>query len=392
MDLIGPLPKSRAGNDLIITWVDRTSKMIVARALRQGDSSARKLADLTFEAICCQYGIPARLTHDNDVRFRAMWKELWRILHTKITCTSSYNPQSDPAERANRQVLEALRAAVASVTDFDQWDQALPHLCFGLNSHVSSATGTSPFELAHGFPPRVPLTLDLPAHAKLTEDRAAADYALVVQNRQQAAADQVAAAQVRLGRILARRSRPAAVAVGDWLYLDAKPDHSPPHQVPFKLANRWMGPFEAKEVKGAVVRLDLPAELGKYSPWVNVRRLKMFEQRDAEFSDDGAPVPLVGADGVLRYEIQRIWGHRPSGPVPGKEYLVQWRGYDTSQMTWVARATLTADVPGLLASYEASPTTAQARTSAPKRAPKPMLVQRGAVSGGVRRSARIAGV
>ena len=392
MDLIGPLPKSRAGNDLIVTWVDRTSKMIVARALRQGDSSARKLADLTFEAICCQYGIPARLTHDNDVRFRAMWKELWRILHTKITCTSSYNPQSDPAERANRQVLEALRAAVASVTDFDQWDQALPHLCFGLNSHVSSATGTSPFELAHGFPPRVPLTLDLPAHAKLTEDRAAADYALVVQNRQQAAADQVAAAQVRLGRILARRSRPAAVSVGDWLYLDAKPDHSPPHQVPFKLANRWMGPFEAKEVKGAVVRLDLPAELGKYSPWINVRRLKMFEQRDAEFSDDGAPVPLVGADGVLRYEIQRIWGHRPSGPVPGKEYLVQWRGYDTSQMTWVARATLTADVPGLLASYEASPTTAQARTSAPKRAPKPMLVQRGAVSGGVRRSARIAGV
>ena len=141
--------------------------MIVARALRQGNSSAKALAELTFEAICCRFGLPARLTHDNDVRFRSLWKELWRLLNTKITCTSAYNPQADPAERANRQVLEALRAAVASVTDFDQWDQALPHLCFGLNTHPSSATNTSPFELAHGFPARVPLTLDLAEHARL---------------------------------------------------------------------------------------------------------------------------------------------------------------------------------------------------------------------------------
>jgi hypothetical protein len=54
--------------------------------------------------------------------------------------------------------------------------------------------------------------------------------------------------------------------------------------------------------------------------------------------------------------------------LPAKEYLVQWKGYDTSQMTWVPRATLAADVPGILAAYEAAPTTATARPSAPKRA------------------------
>ena len=123
MDLIGPLPKSRSGNDLIVTWVDRTSKMIVAQAIRQGNSSAKALAALTFESICCRFGLPARITHDNDVRFRSLWKELWRLLNTKITCTSAYNPQADPAERANWQVLEALRAAVSSVVDFDQWDR-----------------------------------------------------------------------------------------------------------------------------------------------------------------------------------------------------------------------------------------------------------------------------
>ena len=386
MDLIGPLPKSRSGNDLIVTWVDRTSKLIVARALRQGNSSAKVLADLTFEAICCRFGLPARLTHDNDVRFRSLWKELWKLLNTKISCTSAYNPQADPAERANRQVLEALRAAVSSVTDFDQWDQALPHLCFGLNTHPSSATHISPFELAHGFPARVPLTLDLAAHAQLTGDRGAADYALAVHNRHRAAADNVAAAQVRLGRLLDQRATPAEVKPGDQMYLDASPQHSPPHQVPYKLANRWMGPFVALEVRGPSVHLALPPELGKISPWVNVRRLKFFEQRDADFTDFQGPVtPVRGGDGLLRYELQRIWGHRPQGQLPAQEDLVQWTGYDTSQMTWETRASLLADVPTVLLAYEKSPTTAQARASAPKRAPTMMTTLPSC-----RRSARLA--
>ncbi len=111
----------------------------------------------------------------------------------------------------------------------------------------------------------MPLTLDLAAHARLTGDREAADYALVVHNRHRAAADNVAAAQVRLGRLVDQRATPAEVKPGDQMYLDASPQHSPPHQVPYKLANRWMGPFVAKEVRGPSVRLDLPPELGKIS-------------------------------------------------------------------------------------------------------------------------------
>ena len=47
--------------------------------------------------------------------------------------------------------MEALRAAVATVAQYDEWDLALPHITFGLNTHVSTATKVSPFEFAHGF-------------------------------------------------------------------------------------------------------------------------------------------------------------------------------------------------------------------------------------------------
>ena len=78
---------------------------------------------------------------DNDVHFvGTVWRALWKLCGTKLKFTFSYNPQSDPAERANQQVLEGLRAVVATAVQYDecQWDLALPHIIFGLNSQISS--------------------------------------------------------------------------------------------------------------------------------------------------------------------------------------------------------------------------------------------------------------
>jgi len=58
--------------------------------------------------------------------------------------------------------MEALRAAVATVAQYDEWDLALPHIMFGLNTHVST-TKVSPFEFAHGFQVQVPLTFGQPS-------------------------------------------------------------------------------------------------------------------------------------------------------------------------------------------------------------------------------------
>ena len=368
MDFIGPLSKSGRGHDWIVTWVDRTSKMIVAAPAKTGAMSGQDVAAMTFHHICCRFGVPLFLTHDNDVRFKTVWRDIWKRIGVTLKFTAAYNPQANPAERANRQVLEALRTSVETVTAFEDWDLALPEICFGLNNSVTSATGMSPFELAHGFAARTPLNIDIASTERpSTEDREAGDYALRVRNRLKAAADGVAAAGVKLGRLVSRRSTPASVKVGDFVWLDGGSKIS---QAAAKLSPRWYGPFRVDKVlgSGATVRLDFsPApHLRAVSDIVNVRRLKFFEQRDAALCQgDEEVAPIVRADGTQLFEVDRIEGHRT---YKGRsELLVRWKGYDTTWDTWVLETNLRDDVPGIVAKYWRKPSSFTARPSAPKR-------------------------
>ena len=203
--------------------------------------------------------------------------------------------------------MEALRAAVATVAQYDEWDLALPHITFGLDTHVSTATKVSTFEFAHGFPARVPLTFGQPsAQAPPGEvlDLGAAAISNRMKMRHWAAADHMTAAQARLGHLLAKRSRPATLNVVNFELLDSR--HTP-NDIPFKLTARWFGPFTVLQVKGAQVTLDLPYTFGQAHCQVNISRLKFFESQDNRLGPvNVCPQPLWGHDGVPHYQIKRI--------------------------------------------------------------------------------------
>jgi len=90
---------------------------------------------------------------------------------------------------------------------------------------VSTATRISSFEFAHRFTARTPLALgltdDRPLPVDMKTSKCRQDYdhdkemARKVLHRHQAAADHMAAAQVRLGQMLAIQVTPACIQVGD---------------------------------------------------------------------------------------------------------------------------------------------------------------------------------
>ena len=102
----------------------------------------------------------------------------------------------------------------------------------------------SPFEFPYRFTARTPLTLGLtdnrplPVDMKTSKCRQdydhAKDMALKVLQRHQAA-DHMAAAQVRLGQMLAKQVTPACITAGDLVWMDSK--HTP-NDVSYKLSAR----------------------------------------------------------------------------------------------------------------------------------------------------------
>ena len=105
------------------------------------------------------------------------------------------------------------------MVQYDEWDAALPHVTFGLNTHVSTATRVSPFEFAHGFPARVPLTVSLSAPQDNAEDAEAVSFVERMENRHKATSDHMAASQVRLGHLLEKRPVASKVVTGDKVWL-----------------------------------------------------------------------------------------------------------------------------------------------------------------------------
>jgi hypothetical protein len=187
---------------------------------------------------------------------------------------------------------------------------------------------------------------------------------LNMQNRLKEAADQMAVAQVRVGLLFVRRVTPALVRVGDRMWLDGA---HVSHQLPYKLACNWFGPYEVLEVRGHTVRLNLPVSLGKTSDIISLHHLKFYEQRDDCFGEDDGPVfPFLDPLGVHRYEIKRILLYRFHKQRP--EYLVEWTGFDASFNQWIHKDVLDQDVSEMVRTNDANPSPMLARPSAPKRA------------------------
>ncbi|KAL0434183.1 UNVERIFIED_CONTAM: hypothetical protein Slati_2752600 [Sesamum latifolium] len=107
-------------------------------------------------------GLPKDIVSDRDSHFTGVfWTELFKILGSKLSMSSSYHPQSDgQTERFNSMLEEYLRHFVRGTQK--DWVKLLDvaQLCF--NAQKSSSTNKSAFEIITGQQPLLPHTLDSP--------------------------------------------------------------------------------------------------------------------------------------------------------------------------------------------------------------------------------------
>ncbi|KAL0401933.1 UNVERIFIED_CONTAM: hypothetical protein Slati_4223200 [Sesamum latifolium] len=160
MDYIFGLPK--VGNlGSIIVVVDRLSKYATFIVVPK-HVTAEGIAHLFFKHIVKYWGLPKDIVSDQDSRFTGVfWTELFKILGSKLSMSSSYHPQSDgQTERFNSMLEEYLWHFVHDTQK--DWVKLLDvaQLCF--NAQKSSSTNKSAFEIITGQQPLLLHTLDSP--------------------------------------------------------------------------------------------------------------------------------------------------------------------------------------------------------------------------------------
>ncbi|KAJ4454479.1 putative Retrovirus-related Pol polyprotein [Paratrimastix pyriformis] len=139
----------------------RFSRWVLAPATAvDADTTAR----LFYERWVGTFGPPAFLVSDGGSAFISRtFQQLSDLLASQHHITSPHHPESHgTVERANRSVLATLRTLLhETVTRPRSWVDAIPAIQFALNTSCNRVTGVTPWEVLHGFPPRLPFFSDL---------------------------------------------------------------------------------------------------------------------------------------------------------------------------------------------------------------------------------------
>ena len=152
VDHVGPMIPSH-GMVHVIVLVDGLSKFVVLEAVK--NTSAQGVVKF-LERVFTQYGAPDFLVSDRGTAFTANatrdFLESKAVTHLLI---SSQKPSSNgQCERINKEVGRLLRS-LSEKEDGSDWAKHVASAQAMLNRVVSRSTGRSPFEVLHGYFPRM---------------------------------------------------------------------------------------------------------------------------------------------------------------------------------------------------------------------------------------------
>jgi hypothetical protein len=346
MDFITCLPKTKQGNDAIVVFVDRLSKLIHLQPCKT-TITAMEFASVFMWQVFRLHGMPKEIVSDRDSKFVSdFWRGVCAMLGVQQSMSTAFHPQSDgQTERVNRTLEEMLRHFVNPHQD--DWDTKLAVCEFAINRAHQESIGTSPFYLTYGCTPQTPLSVQLEAASPI-----ASDWVQTVHQTLGLARQALAGAQQRQKDYANLSRRDVEHSIGDKVMLKTKNLTLKPAGSR-KLWPRFVGPFAITARIGPVAyKLELPASMGNVHDVFHVSLLE-------KYNEDGRhqpPPPPVEIDENFEFEVQTILAHRVRryrGNSQRTEYLIDWKGYAQEHRTWEPEVNL-ANAKDLLATYWAT--------------------------------------
>ena len=393
MDWIGPFAVSPRGHDYVLVVTCKFGGGVIYIPTTK-EATAGDTLRLIRERVVAEHGWPAAIVSDSDARFRsALWSGFWERQGTKLLRSTAYQPQTDGiTERANRTMLEALRACVQQ--NPQDWDLLLPDMQLAVNSSRNASTGLTPFFMTHGREARTELDAQLEqAGAQQRSSQhypGAAELARAVATAAEQARAHMTTAQAKQRADSERGRRAPVIGVGDWVLVttaNARQRGPLPAGHTRKLQDKFSGPYEVLEMRGDnAARLRLAAGDRRH-PTLNLNKLKLWtdgmrshpQRRSyaAPVAGAAAAAAAAGAaapepppfeyvsdeasEGEDVFEVEAILDSRSR--LGRRQYLVKWRGYGAHQATWQSAA----DVAGAAELVQGFEEQQRGRVAAPYR-------------------------
>eukprot|EP01053_Blabericola_migrator_P006737 Blabericola_migrator_1__6736@NODE_3401_length_1806_cov_23_252444_g2117_i0_p1_GENE_NODE_3401_length_1806_cov_23_252444_g2117_i0NODE_3401_length_1806_cov_23_252444_g2117_i0_p1_ORF_typecomplete_len348_score32_19rve/PF00665_26/6_1e23Chromo/PF00385_24/7_7e03Chromo/PF00385_24/2_8e09MLVIN_C/PF18697_1/4_4e09MLVIN_C/PF18697_1/1_5e04DDE_2/PF02914_15/0_028_NODE_3401_length_1806_cov_23_252444_g2117_i01331176 len=307
MDFLFGLPVTKAGNEGVMVFVDRCSRMIRTNPVKK-NITAEEAGDIFLNTIVRHYGVPEVIISDKDRLFISeAWNQLMKRLGTHLRPSTPFHPQTDGlTERANRSILQVLRCLCQDKGE--TWEEWLALVEIAYNSAKQSATQTSPHELVFGVPMRLPSNL-----WPRRKDQLWVEMLLE-------AAEHVKEAQQSQSRYANHIRREADIQSGDWVMVRWRGG---------KLEPRYEGPFRVLESRSNnVCKLKMPPK------W---RRSTVYHTSNLK----KAPAPPDRQETERMEELyimERVTGWKKEGD---KDFWkIRWKGYGEEECTWESTESL----------------------------------------------------
>ncbi|PAA61768.1 hypothetical protein BOX15_Mlig029272g4 [Macrostomum lignano] len=296
IDIKGPLPRTPRNNSYILSICDCFSKWMETCALPSIE--AERVADVLVHQVALRHGVPDTIHSDQGRQFESqLFQSLCEQLGMRKTRTSPFHPSGNGlVERGNRTLGNMLATVVAESQD--DWDVQLPFVTWAFNSSAHCTTGLSPFQVLHGWPPRLPLDVKLPHTNSGASDTL--EYVEDVQKRllqsRRLVHQKLQSAQTERNERYNKDVRFQPYNQGDLVMLSCKtvkPGRSK------SLSNRWTGPYVVLKRLGEVnYRVRLAPGLAvrrRRKLVVHHDRLKPFVERrgSLQLTDEQQPAPAT---------------------------------------------------------------------------------------------------
>ena len=272
VDIMGPLTRTRHGNEYIMVVGDYFSKWVEAFAIP--DHTAQTVADKLVIEVLLRYGCPAQLHSDQGREFESeLMAKMCELFEIEKTRTTPYRPQSDGmVERLNRTIQDMLAMYIDNYQR--DWDDHLPFVVSAYRNSIHESTGCTPNLIMFGHEISIPLDLMVGRPNYLDEDMCSVEY---VEWLKQATSEAHKCAREQMGKSTARqkkyydcKAKVRKYKPGDWVWRWYPPKGK------LKFGSGWTGPFLIIRVISDVL---IQIQFSESSPVkvVHIDHLKPYE-------------------------------------------------------------------------------------------------------------------